>query len=137
MNATLNITLNDYNALVQARTAAEQDAAKAREEARLARLEDPSAKLTRLLAFTRDVLDVARFGIAHLPPETVRNWPYETLRRAMHNIDALPDCSTADRDMAIDLVSFARECEVLELRRRGISLMPAERTEIGSVASVE
>lgn len=137
MNATLNITLNDYNALIAARTEAERDAAKAREEARIARLEDPSDKLARLLTFTRDILDVARFGIAHLPPETVRNWPYETLRRAMHNIDALPDCSTSDRDMALDLVNFARECEVLELRRRGVSLMPAERAEVGSVASVE
>ena len=137
MNATLNITLNDYNALMQARTTAEQDAAQAREEARVARLEDPSAKLDRLLVFTRDILDVARFGIAHLPPETVKNWPYETLRRAMRNIDALPDCSTSDRDMALDLVSFARECEVLELRRRGVSLTPAERAEAGSVASVE
>lgn len=137
MNATLNITLNDYNALVKARTDAEQEAARAREETRLARLEDPSTKMTRLLTFTRDILDVARFGIAHLAPEIVKNWPYETLRRAMRNIDALPDCSTSDRDMALDLIAFARECEVLELRRRGVSLTPAERAEVGSVASVE
>lgn len=99
-------------------SAAEQEAAALRQQLVDEKLRDPSERVAEVTAFARDCLTVARFAVANLPPEMIKGWPYEELRRIGQNIGKLPDCSISDRDMGIDLVAFARECEAVENERR-------------------
>lgn len=117
-SATLTISMIDYTKMQTDLAEARGEAATARQETLAARLVDPTGALTKLNAFARDCLTIARFGVANLPPEMIVGWPYEILGRICDTIDALPDCSTDDRDMANDLRGFVRDCEGHELRRR-------------------
>jgi hypothetical protein len=127
-SATLTLTLADYDALKNARTTAENEAADLRRQLKEARTADPLGKLTDLNKFTRDCMTVARFAVANLPPETIRGWPYEALQNLAHNIHVLPDFSTNDRDMALDLLAFARDAEELEKRRKATAMVPTKFT---------
>ena len=63
-------------------------------------------------------MQVACFAIGNLPPETVKGWPYLTLRAAAQTMSTLPDFTPADAEMAIEWVSFSREVERFELPRQ-------------------
>lgn len=117
-SATLTLSLADYQALLAARTKAEQDLAAVELDLAAAKLVDPTNTIAGLTAFARDCLTIARFGIANLPPEMIRSWPYETLLRITETVHVLPDCSANDRDMMLDIANFARDCEAHEIRRR-------------------
>jgi hypothetical protein len=117
-NATLTISLNDYNALLASRAAIEADLIIVSKELEAAKLVDPSGRLPALVAFSRDCLTLARFAVANLPPEMIRGWPYEALRRIAAELPTLPDATADDRDMALDLINFAKDCEDHEIRRR-------------------
>lgn len=117
-SATLTMTLADYQELLNARKRAEQEVADVREELARAKLVDPTNTIAGLTKFARDCLTVAQYAVANLPPELNKGWPYEALIRVCENIDVLPDCSTNDRDMAIDVINFAKDCEDHEIRRR-------------------
>lgn len=117
-HATLSISLDDYNTLLAARAAAERALTEAHHDLAAAKLVDPSGRLPALVAFSRDCLTIARFAVANLPPEMIRSWPYEALRRIATELPALPDATHDDRDMALDLMNFAKDCEDHELRRR-------------------
>ena len=108
----------DYTKMQTDLAEARREAAAAREEAVKSRLADPTETVAKLTTFARECLTIVRFGVANLPPEMIRSWPYEALRRVCETIDVLPDCSTNDRDMAIDLLGFVRDCESHEIRRR-------------------
>lgn len=127
-SATLNMTLADYEALKAARTKAEQDLADVQRQLEEARRADPTGKLTALNEFARDCLTLARFAVANLPPETIRGWPYAELMRVADTMHVLPDFSTNDRDMALDLMAFARDCEALELHRKANAKPPTKFT---------
>jgi len=118
-SATLQMTLVDYNSLLDARTKAEQELASVRNELAAAKLVDPTETIAKVTAFARDCLTIARFAVANLPPEMIRSWPYEALLRLCETIHVMPDYSINDRDMALDLVNFAHDCEAHEIRRRG------------------
>lgn len=118
MSATLTMTMVEYTTMQTNLAEAREDAARLRAELVTAKLVDPSDRVAALTAFARDCLLIARFGVANLPPEMIRRWPYEELRRVANSIGVLPDCSFADRDMAIDLIAFAKDCEEHEIRRR-------------------
>jgi hypothetical protein len=117
-SATLNMTLTDYQELLNARKRAEQEAADVRAELAAAKLVDPTGVVTGLNAFARDCLTIAQYAVANLPPELNKGWPYEALLRICENIDILPDYTVNDRDMALDVINFARDCEAHEIRRR-------------------
>lgn len=118
MNATLNISLADYQELLTARTRLEQENAAVRAELLVAKMEDSTGKLPSITVFARDCMMIARYAIANLPPELNCGWPYEELRRVANNMHVLPDCSVDDRDMALDMLNFADDCEQHETRRR-------------------
>ena len=115
---TLQLSLDDYNAMQLAKTKAEEETAKVRKELEAAKFVDGDERVAKVTAFAREALTVARFAVANLPPEMIRSWPYEALLRLAETINDLPDCSINDRDMAIDLAAFARDCEAHEIRRR-------------------
>ena len=115
---TLQLSLEDYNAMQAAKTKAEQETAEVRKELEAAKFVDGDERVAKVTAFAREALTVARFAVANLPPEMIRSWPYQALLRLAETIGDLPDCSINDRDMAIDLIAFARDCETHEIRRR-------------------
>jgi hypothetical protein len=114
---TLQLNLNDYNALIDARAKAEQELAVVHAELLAAKIADPSGRLPAITTFARECLTIARFAIANLPPEMIRGWPYQALRNVCNTIDILPDYSADDRDMALDLLNFAKDCEDHAIRR--------------------
>jgi hypothetical protein len=117
-NATLQMSLDEYNAILGSRTQAEQERDQAFKELAAAKLVDPSGYVPKISEFARDCLTIARFAIANLPPEMIRGWPYQTLRKICETINVLPDYTADDRDMALDLLDFAQDCEDHDIRRR-------------------
>jgi len=129
---TLTLSLEDYNALQLAKQQALEETAEVRRQLEAAKFVDGDARVAVVTRFARDCLTVARFAVANLAPELTRGWPFEALRRIADTIDVLPDYTLQDRDMAIDLRSFARECEQHEIRRhatgREISMPPVDKS---------
>jgi len=119
-SATLNLSMSDYTMLLNRVKEAEQEAAEARVALQAQRLEDPTGRVPALTTFARECLTIARFAVANLPPETIRGWPVEALRRMILGLKDLPDYTVNDRDMALDLLNFADECEQHEIRRRAL-----------------
>jgi hypothetical protein len=111
--------MNDYTMLLNRVKGAEQEAADGRAALQAQRLEDPTGRVPALTSFARECLTIARFAVANLPPETIRGWPVEALRRMILGLKDLPDYDVNDRDMALDLLNFADDCAQHELRRRG------------------
>ncbi len=112
--------MNDYTMLLNRVKEAESAAADARLALTAQRLEDPSGRVPALTSFARECLTIARFAVANLPPEMIRGWPFEALRRVILGLKDLPDYTVNDRDMALDLLNFADECEQHEIRRRAL-----------------
>jgi hypothetical protein len=121
---TLTLSMEDYNALLAAKQQANEETAEVRRQLEAAKFVDGDARVVSVTKFARDCLTIARFAVANLPPEMIKSWPYEALRRVAETMETLPDFGISDRDMAIDLLAFARDCEAHELRRRGIGLQP-------------
>ena len=107
---TITLSINDYLTDKTRMTAAENEIADLKKQIGAARLEDPSGKVPSLVATVRAVMAMAQFAVANLPPET-KGWPIEAVRALAAGIDALPDVTQAEREMAIDLHAFARECD--------------------------
>jgi hypothetical protein len=119
-NAKVEMTLGELQELQGAKAKAEQETAEVRKQLEIAKSISGDERVAKVTAFARHCLTVARFAIANCPPEVIKGWPYESVRGLCATIDSLPDFSTVDRDMAIDLLSFAADCEEHELRRRGV-----------------
>jgi hypothetical protein len=116
--ASMTMPFSEYQELLAARTRAEQEAAEVRAELAAAKLVDPTGVVTGLNAFARNCLTIAQYAVANLPPELNKGWPYEALLKICEHINILPDYDVNDRDMALDVINFARDCEAHELRRR-------------------
>jgi hypothetical protein len=115
---TLTLSMDDYNALLAGKAKAEQETAEALKQLEQAKFVDGDARVARVTAFARDCLTLAQFAVANCPPEMIKGWPYDTLKRVADGLVELPDYAIHDRDMAIDLRSFARDCEKYEVSRK-------------------
>jgi hypothetical protein len=130
---TVTIALSQLRAIEVKATDAEAETAKVRAELVAARLASPDDRVAKITAFARDCLTLARFAVAHCPPETIVGWPYDVLRRVADGLEHLPDFGIMDRDMAIDLHGFARECEDYERRRQHVVPSAAPPTASATV----
>lgn len=120
-SSTINLTLEDYNVLQDAKRQAENEAAGLRKELAEARLDVGNDGSTRaLVASVRGALDIVRFAVANMPPETVHGWPIAKLIEVSHSIEKLPDASSDDVSFAIELRKFATECELIERQRQAM-----------------
>ena len=115
MPAHITMDLAEYEQIKQARTDAENVAAKLREDLKLAMLAKPD--LGSLTELSRNLLTVARFAVGNLPPETTKGWPCDALRTASQLLQALPDHSLDDASLAIELRNFADEAATFERAR--------------------
>ena len=128
--ATMTLSFSEYQALLDDKKKLVEEAADLQRQLTAAKLEDPSGRLAPVLAFARDCLTVTRYAVANLAPELSVGWPFVELRRIATALPSLPDATINDRDMAIDLHAFARDCEAHETRRanapKAVKLTAAE-----------
>lgn len=69
--------------------------------------------------------DVIRFSVANYPPEAVKGWPHEALKRFADVLDSAPGATQDHKDMAVDLRAFAREAAAIEDMRKRRDAAPA------------
>jgi hypothetical protein len=103
--------------LQKARETAEQEASNLREQIRQGAT---TSSDQLLLAMTRAGIEVARFAVSHLPPESTKGWPLAAMRTIAENLPTMPGASIDDGELAVTLTNFVKECEVFEQRRRAI-----------------
>jgi hypothetical protein len=116
-SATVNIPLSELMELQKAREAAELEASKLHEKLRQTAT---TASDPLLLAMTRAGIEITRFAVAHLPPESTKGWPLDAMRTIAESLSTMPGASIDDGELAVTLTNFAKECEVFEQRRRAI-----------------
>lgn len=116
--ATVTIALSELTEIQRARETAEQRAAVAEQSLREGKI---AANDATTYAVARDALDVVRFAIANLPPETTRGWPVEKLRSLAENLMKLDGATTDDNEFAITMRYFADEIDKCEVQRKAQS----------------
>ncbi len=73
-----------------------------------------------LLKITRTSLEIVRFAVANLPPESTMHWPTAALRVISAYLPYMPDGTIDDEELSITFQSFAKECETYEARGRAL-----------------
>jgi hypothetical protein len=111
----VSITLSEFLEVQNARTKAEMEAAQLKEQIRTMKIE---ANSSLLIAFYRSALELVRFAVASMPPESTRGWPVDHLHAIARTLPSLPDATVDDGDLSITLRNFADECARYESRRR-------------------
>lgn len=138
MSATVNMSLDEYEVLKARAAKAESETLAVQVELAAAKMADPTSTVTKVTAFAREALNIARFAIANCPPEVIKNWPYESLRRVCDTINCLPDFDENDRSMALDLREFIGQCEQHAQRRRNATVVHDNLAALAGLAgSVE
>jgi len=124
--ATVTIQLNEFQAIQEAKKRAEEELAALQNQIKEMKIEasDPV-----LLVVARSAIEVMRFAVASLPPESTKNWPSFALKKVAENLASMPDATTDDQELAITFMGFARECERFEERRRVLTTPLEQRSE--------
>lgn len=121
MPAKIEMPLEEYQALANARDAAQREVEHLRAaliDAKLsAVVEGSDTNLRKIVTLTRALLDVTRFAVGQLPPETNKGWPIKSLKTAGELLQVLPDHTTDDVSIASEFRAFAKEAERIELYR--------------------
>ncbi len=119
--ASITMTLDEWNQHLAAKARVEEELAKMRNELNAERSKDPTGRLDALAAIGRSAVEIARFAVANLPPETVKGWPYSHLNRIAQAMKELPDFGIDDGDLRNELLAFAREAQRHEARRAAVA----------------
>lgn len=114
-SATVNIALSDLMQLQRAKEDAEAQIAKLQDQLRE---EATKASDPILLQAARAGIQVTRFAVSQLPPESTMGWPTNDLLKIAELLPQMPDATVDDGELGVTLASFARECEIFERRRR-------------------
>lgn len=114
----VTLTGEEFDALRNARRVAEERAAQLERELVEARKQDPNGRIEHLTKLARDMLTIVRFGIANMPPETVRGWPIDALVAVAAGLEHLPDYTADDRELALFMQHFAAEAHEIEAYRK-------------------
>jgi hypothetical protein len=114
---TVQLTGEEYDTLRNAKIHAENVAAELRNELVVARATDPSGRIMQLTTLARAMLDVAKFAVANLPPETTVGWPTARLLAVTQLLQHLPDFDVNDEELVVELQAFIREVQQHDRRR--------------------
>jgi hypothetical protein len=117
MAAAVTMGLDEFQSLQDARMKAELEVAKLKQQITEQKI---TASDPILIVVARAALEVTRFAIANLPPESTVHWPTDALRSIGDNLPSMPDASHDDQEFAITMITFAEECDRFE--RRGKAL---------------
>jgi hypothetical protein len=119
--AKIEMTLEEYKALEGARDEALKETSRLRAELIDAKLnavvESSDANLRKIVMLTRALLDVTRFAVGQLPPETNKGWPIKALKTASELLGVLPDHTIDDVSIASEFRAFVAEAERVERYR--------------------
>ena len=115
MSATVTMDLGEYQQLHEAKKATEIENAQLKQQNIDAKIasSDP-----HLVAFARAALDIIRYAVASLPPESNKGWPFESLRVIADEVVNLPDAGSTHDELSLTFTTFATECEDHERRRK-------------------
>jgi len=108
-SVTLPLTeLDDIRNTVQTR-----DAKIAELEAALtaAEISDASGRIDLLVEALSTAMPIIAFAVANLDPTTVRGWPHKELSDFAARLPSLPGATPLQKEVAIELGAFAKECE--------------------------
>lgn len=71
----------------------------------------------QLLALSKAAIDIVRYAVASIPPESNVGWPFESLRVVAEYLEQMPDATRDHIETAQTFRIFAKECEDHERRR--------------------
>jgi hypothetical protein len=128
MGATLTMPLDEYETLRRAVQEAEKENAALRAQLEKVNLSADDA-VPKLATALNAALPIVQFAIANLDPDTVRGWPYETLRTLADTLQTVPGISAQTREAWIEFKKFASEAENRETERRTRPRAVAPATE--------
>lgn len=114
---TISLPVGEWQALLDQRRAAENEAAALRAQLQEAIVTDKDGAVKQLLEALSASREVIRFAIANYPPEAVRGWPYKELRNFADLLEKAPGVPYDYIEMAIELRTFAAEAQSLEEKR--------------------
>jgi hypothetical protein len=106
--------LDDMRAQVRM---ANEHASKLEGELAQARTLDPTGRVENLTELARDLITIARFAVANLPPIEIRKWPWAALEMVANGLQHLPDYSDDDSVLKGELMAFAADVREHELDR--------------------
>ncbi len=112
--ATVTMEYAEFQELQNKRKEAEEEVAALKAQITEAKIK---ASDPHLLALARGALDVVRYAVASLPPESHRGWPFESLTQVADHVIFMPDATPDHTELAMTLRTFATECKVHEHRR--------------------
>jgi hypothetical protein len=115
--AMVELTMNEYQALIDRAKNAEDRAAALAQEVEVQRISSAD-EVPGLLAAITAAMPIIRYALAHLPPEAHRDWPAAALRAFSVAFEGRPGATIDDRSFAIDARSFADHVDRLEAMRR-------------------
>lgn len=122
VTATVTLPYSEFEEIQRLKREAEERAAKADEKISEARVRASDQNLLRL---ARAAVEVVRFAVASLPPESNRGWPFEAIRAIAAAIPLMPDATQDHIELAQTISTFAIECERHENRRAASPLVRA------------
>ncbi len=122
-NATVTIPYNELQEINEARQKAEIKVSNLMEQLRQneIRNSDPN-----VLALANAALDVVRYAVSSLPPESNKGWPFVALRTIAAELPQMPDAVPDHTEFAQTLIIFAKECEAHERRRAMQTRLPTD-----------
>lgn len=97
--------------------AANERAADLEDELTRERVKDPTGRVEGLSVLARDLITIARFAIANLPPIEIRKWPWMVVETVANGLHHLPDYSDDDSVLKGELMAFAADIREHELDR--------------------
>lgn len=117
MTATASVTIpyHEFQELQEAKRKAELEAATLKQQITDQKIE---ASDPHLLALSRAAVEIVRYAVSSLPPESNKGWPFESLRTVAAELPSMPDATHDHGELAQTLVIFSKECEDHERRRQ-------------------
>lgn len=115
VTATVTIPYAEFEAIQKERQRAEERAAAAEQKLIDVKVEQCDQVL---LALSLASLEIVRYAVSSMPPESNRGWPYEELKKISASLPKAPFAVDDHVTLAATLGTFATECERHELRRR-------------------
>lgn len=117
MTTTAQVTIpyNEFQELQKAREIAETEVARLGALITEQKIEACDPHLFKL---ARAALDVIRYAVGSLPPESNKGWPFESLRVVADELVHMPDATPDHNELSMTFKTFSRECEDHERRRQ-------------------
>lgn len=82
-----------------------------------ARSADPTGRIDKLQELARNLLTIARYAFANLPPSENPKWPTVAVVGVINRLPHLPDFTLDDQVLISEMRLFVRDIEEHEIRR--------------------